>query len=192
MNVREIFDLVQSKYPHGYENPYMIELLNTIIREYMRTLFKPETVTAYDIVGGLAFYAIGFSPEKVVSVIVNDEKYEQSTFSPVSQSRFYYILDGNTIGLYPTPARAISYGLVVFHIREPKSLTVGDMNTEPDFDRDWQMLLVYRLCKELAEADQNASLINAYISQINGLENEIKRTKIHPRYEIMNVYGGII
>jgi hypothetical protein len=192
MTVQQILDTVMKKYPHGYTNDDIILMLNNIQAELFRTIYKPITTTVYDITANNPFYPISFSPSKIVDVVVNNQEYPYRKIKGQSLAQFYYITEDNCIGIYPTPTVDIPGGLTVFRYKEPAQLSSSNLSAIPDFDPDFHMLLVFRVCKELAENDRqyDTNIVNGFISQINGLLQDFDEAKEDPDYvTIEMVYG---
>ena len=184
MTIQEILDTVAFKYPHSYTNDDIIKIINRVQKELFRKMFKPETATQYDLLADNPFYPIDFSPQNIIEVVVNGTEYKQKTTADQASTQFYYVSDNNTVGIYPTPTEDATSGLVIFHYKEPTQLTVSDLGLEPEFDNAWHMLLVYRICKELAENAMDPNMGNYFIGQINSLEDEYRGSTHIPSSEI--------
>lgn len=174
MNVQEILETVAFKYPHSYANGDIIKIINRVQKELFRRLFKPESAAQCDIIADNPFYPIDFPPQNIIEVVVNGVEYKPKTVADRASRRFYYVEDNNTLGIFPTPTEDAVSGLVIFRYMEPTELTTSDLGTEPDFDSAWHMLIVYRVCKELAENAMDSDMGNYFIGQINSLEDEYR------------------
>lgn len=188
MNVQEILDTVAFKYPHAYANGDIIKIINRIQKELFRKLFKSETATVYDLLANNPYYPLDYSPQNIIEVVVSGEEY--SPKSERATSQFYYILGNNTIGLYPTPTEDAVSAMMISHYQEPTKLTEDDLDEEPEFDNAWHMLIVYRICKELAENAVDPGMGNYFIGQVNSLEEEFKSSTHLPASEIQLPVGG--
>lgn len=175
MTVEEILDAIAFKYPHSYANGDIIKIINRVQKELFRTLFKPETATQFDLIAENPFYTIDIPLQRIIEVVVDGEEYPQVNIRDKSLRRFYYKTEENAIGIYPTPTEDVDGGLVVFHFMDPKVLTESDLGVEPEFDSAWHMMIVYRVCVELAEAARDTDMITGFITQVNGLESEYYR-----------------
>lgn len=173
MTIEEILEAVSFKYNHAFSDNDLIKVINRIQKELFRKLFKPETSSIYNLVADNPFYSIDFSPQNIIKVVVGGTEYPLKTLSESATSRFYYITDSN-VGIYPTPTESQTSGLVIFRYKEPQKLTTSDMLLEPEFDSTWHMLIVYRICKELAESAMDPDMGNYFIGQINSLEEEYR------------------
>lgn len=184
MTVEEIIEAVSLKYPHPYTDEDIIKIINRIQKELFRTLFKPETVAIYDIVEGNPWYTLDFSLQNIIEVVVDGVEYEKVNTANGAPDRYYYYADTNTIGIYPTPESDLTGGLTVFHYQEPSKLTIADLESEPEFDSVWHMMIVYRICKELCESARDAEMGNYFVSQANSLEVEYRGSTNLQSYEI--------
>lgn len=190
LTLQQLLDSIMKKYPHSFPNADIISMINETQKQLFRTLYKPETATTYDIIADNPFYPIDYSPQNIIEVVVNGCEYKQQNIRYGGLSHYYYITEDNTIGLFPTPEKDATNGLTVFRYKEPKELTTSDLANEPEFDQAWHMLIVYRVCKDLAEIALDANMANVFIGQYNGLETEYKRSKRAKPHRIADVYGG--
>ncbi|MGN7457890.1 phage adaptor protein [Paenibacillus pasadenensis] len=190
MNVDQILTIVSSKYPHGFDDTYLFLLLSNAVKEYSRYLYQPETATSFDIISGNPFYSVPFSPSNIIGVLVDGCTYKRDAIPGYAPGYFYYVTEGNSLNLYPTPTKDIPGGLVVFHYMEPAP--ISGRGQIPDFDEAWHMMLVYRLCKELAESAQDTAMANGFVAQYNDLEEQYMRSRVYPPMQIQNVFGGLM
>lgn len=172
MTVQEILNAIIRKYPHSFENQVIIDMINEIQKRLFRTIYKAETATVYDLIADNPFYPIDYSPQSIIDVVVNGKEYKPKNIATSASNRYYYITEDNTIGLYPTPLEDVTSGLTVFRYAEPATLTTTDLSVEPDFDKAWHMMLVYAVCKEIAENALDSDRANGFAAQYNGLEND--------------------
>jgi len=178
------------RYPHALSPDNIINKINIEQKELFRTIYQPQTSTTYDLIADNPFYPVTYSPENIIDVVVQDVKYPYQNIKYEGQFRYYYITEDNCIGLYPTPKEDVTNGMTVFRYMEPHALTSNDLNIEPDFDKAFHMLIVYRVCKSLAEIALDANMTNVFVGQYNGLETEYKRSKRAKPVKILDVYGG--
>lgn len=193
MNVQEILDEILEKYPHPLTQTNIITKINTLQKELFRTIYKPILTTTYDILATNPFYPITYSPSKVIDVLVDKEEYASINIKGESVSKFYWFTEDNCIAIYPTPLKDILDGLMVFRYKEPAVLTVSNLSAVPDFDHDFHMLIVYRICKILAENYKEYDIANGFITQINSVMDDFNKGKQEPDYiQIQGVYGGMM
>lgn len=180
MKLQEIINTIMLKYPHSYGIDDIIQIVNRVQVELFRTIFKPHTATQYDLIADNPFYALGFSPKRIIELLVNGKEYRlvniRNDFTP---REFYYEDENNAVGIYPTPTESVVGGLVIFHYVEPVTLTSSNLAAIPDLDSAWHMLLVYRVCKELAEDARDTDMVNGFITQIDGLEKDYFRDVVY-------------
>jgi hypothetical protein len=191
VNVQEILNEIIEKYEHPLTPDNIIGKINTLQKELFRTIYKPIVTTQYDILATNPFYPITYSPSKVMDVVVDGEEYESLNIKGESVSKFYWFTDDDCIGLYPTPEKDIPGGLMVFRYKEPTILSSSNLGSIPDFDHDFHMLIVYRICKQLAENYKEYDIANGFVTQINSLMDDFNKGKQDPDYrQIQGVYGG--
>lgn len=189
LTLQEIIDAIMERYPHAASNENIIAKLNIIQRELFRTIYKPQTSTQYDILKGVEEYEIGYSPATIMSVVVNGEEYPYGTAKDDMDGCFYYIVDDSYIGLYPTPKEDIALGLTVFRYSGPAELKADKLDAIPDLDEAYHMLLVYRVCKEMAEIALDTDMANQFITQYNSLEKSFFQSRPAKPHKIKDVYG---
>lgn len=191
MTLQEILNEIKQKYTHGLTDGDIITKINTIQKELFRTIYKPIVTTQYDLIADNPFYSITYSPSKVIDIVVDGDEYVSINIKGKADTNFYWFTDDDCIGLYPTPEKDIPDGLTVFRYKEPAVLTSGNLAAQPDFDHDFHMILVYRVCKQLAENYRDFDIVNGFISQLNGLLDDFNKGKQEPDYrQIQDVYGG--
>jgi hypothetical protein len=191
MILSEILSEILEKYAHPLTPDNIIGKINTLQKELFRTIYKPIVTTTYDILATNPFYPITYSPSKVIDVLVNGEEIESMNIKGEAVSKFYWFTDDNCIAIYPTPTEDASGGLMVFRYKEPTVLSSANLGATPDFDHDFHMLIVYRICKQLAENYKEYDIANGFVTQINSLMDDFNKGKQEPDYrQIQGVYGG--
>lgn len=192
MTLQEILDEIAERYPHALSNDSIIKKLNNAQNELFRTIYKPVTTTTYDIIADNPFYPIEYSPEALIDVVVNGKEYPFQNVEYDSLHQYYYVTEDNCIGLYPTPSEDALSGLTVFHYKEATPLSTSDLSAIPDLDHAWHMLLVYRICNDVAQIALDGDMANVFATQYNGLELEYKRSKRAKPHKTHDVYraGG--
>lgn len=191
MTLQEILDMVALKYPHALTYAQVISMVNDVQRRIFRTIYKPITADVYDVIADNPFYPVDYSSpsQTTLDVVVNGKEYPYQDINLSSQSYYYYIEDDNTIGLYPTPTESITAGLTVFHYKDPATLTESSPGSSPDFDADWHMIIVYRVCRQIAEIAQDGDMVQNFTADINTIETEYRRSKRARQTRIQDVYG---
>jgi hypothetical protein len=189
VTLQEILDAISERYPHSLSNDNIIKKINIAQGELFRTIYKPVTSTTYDILADNPFYPVDYSPETIAEVVVNGTEYPYQDVKYDSLCQYYYIREDNCIGLYPTPTEDATSGLTVFRYEEPTALSTSDLNAIPDFDKAWQMLLVYRVLNDIAQIALDGDMANMFATQYNGLELEYKRSKRAKPHRTHDVYG---
>lgn len=191
MNVQQILDEIQEKYPHGLSNTSVMNKLNEILKELFRTIYKPQAVDVMDVVNDSQFYVLGYSNTRVIEVVVDGVEYPEANMKGRSTNYFHWFIGDTILGLYPTPEKDITDGLMVFYYKEPRTLTsVTDI---PDFDPDFHMMLVYYCCKLIAETFSQFDVASGFMTQYNALLKSFNQSKQSAMsYQIQNVYGRLV
>lgn len=193
MNVQQILDEIQEKYPHSLSDASVMRKLDEIQKELFRTIYKPVVVDVMDIVNDSEFYVLGYSNTKIIDVVVNGVEYTEASVKGVSPSsgQFYYFFGDTVLGLYPTPEEDITNGLVITRYKVPQLLeTTASI---PDFDYDFHMMLVYYACKIIAENYKDFSTANGFWDQYKGLLKSFNLSKQQTQdYFTQNVYGRLV
>lgn len=189
VTLQEILDAIAERYPHSLSNENIIKKLNITQNELFQTIYKPVTATTYDLIADDPIYPIDYSTDSIVSVVVNGVGYPFQSVQYDGLDQYYYIFEGDCIGLYPTPLKDSVKGLTVFRYEVPTELSVSNLSAIPEFDKAWQMLLVYRVCNDLARIALDGDMANVFATQYNGLELEYKRSKRAKPHKTQDVYG---
>jgi hypothetical protein len=189
VTLQEILDAIAERYPHSLSVDSVIKKIDISQKELFRTIYKPITSTTYDLIADNPFYPIDYTPEAIIDVVVNGTEYEYQNIAYASLGQFYYITDDDCIGLYPTPLEDDVSGLTVFHYKEPAPLSAANTGVIPDFDAGFHMLLVYRVCNDIAQIALDGDMANVFATQYNGLELEYKRSKRAKPHKTKDVYG---
>ncbi|WP_211749925.1 hypothetical protein [Paenibacillus sp. Marseille-Q4541] len=194
MTLQEILDEITEKYPHGLSNDSVIRKINQIQNELFRTTFRVNTMTQYDILSNVFAYPLPCNRTNVIDVVVNDQEYRYYDVKQTATVPFYYFTEKNDLGIYPTPTKDSSGGMIIFHNREPRKLHINMLGAEPDLDRDFHMLLVYGGLTQIAENFQDVAMVNNYTSKYNGLLQEFNKTNDErPDYPVIaDVMGGLL
>ncbi|MFX3633722.1 MAG: hypothetical protein ACE3L7_25555 [Candidatus Pristimantibacillus sp.] len=148
-----------------------------------------DDVAVLDILEGIAEYPLPCASGNITSVYVNNHRIPLRQRNDYTLASYYYLLDG-TIGLYLysklMPTETILQGLKIFHKHVPATLTVGDLNAEPNIEEDYRMLLVYGVLIDIAEP----SMIGRYQEAYDSLLQEfVASTRDPESTQISEVYS---
>ncbi|UKS25026.1 hypothetical protein LOZ80_25960 [Paenibacillus sp. HWE-109] len=191
MTLQEILNEILEKYPHPLSQDNIIGKINTLLKEFFRTIYKPIVTTSYDLLADNPYYPITYSPSKVIDIVVNGIEYDSLNIKGKASTNWYWFTDDNCIAVYPTPTEDVAGGLVVFRYKEPMVLSSSNLGAIPDFDHDFHMLIVYRICKQLAENYNEYDIANGFVTQIDSLMDDFNKGKQEPDYrQVQDVYGG--
>jgi hypothetical protein len=148
MTVGDIVEEISEKTNHNLSPSSIIRKVHNLQREIFRKHKRIMTTSRRDIESGLATYPSPCPFSNIDQVLVDGCEYRPKTLQQNDCTPFYYALD-ETIGLSPVPDRDIEEGLLIFHYKIPRELSINDMNAEPDLDADYRMLLVWGVCRDI-------------------------------------------
>jgi len=172
MTLGEILGEIDERYPNALSNDSKVRKINKLQKQLFRTVVKNTVGTMYDLIADQAQYPISIHPSKIRELLVNDVSYPYKQLESEATSRFFYILKGDVgyyVGLYPTPTEDVTDGLLIYHYDTPADLSPNDLNSAPQLDEDFHDLLIYGVCKELAEINKEFDVANGFIQQYQGL-----------------------
>lgn len=162
MNLSEIIAEIDEKYPNGLTSDSKVRKINKLQKKIFRSYVQRTVAESVSILADVALYPLDYSPEKIREVIVNDRKYEYRQLESDALTEFFYILDDG-IGIYPTPTE--SGTMIIYHYQEPTALSATNLTVTPDLDEDYHDLLVYGVCKEIAESYKEFDVANGFVVQ---------------------------
>lgn len=133
-----------------------------IFRQYSN---NDDDMAVLDILEGIAEYPLPCEPGNITSVYVNDQRIPFRARNDYTMVTYYYLLN-RTIGLYlygsMAPSQTMEMGLKIFHKHVPPTLTVNDLNGEPEIEDAYRMLLAYGVLIDLAEPQMTGKYKDAY------------------------------
>lgn len=178
--IGEILGEAEGKYFSGTTVETQLDRLYLQEQILLRTHFRRKTATMFDLVADQFLYPLGFSKDKIISVVVNGRKYRYEEIDDDTVAEPWLYTYENAIGIYPTPTTTVSGGILVQHYAEPKRYTLNDLSDYPTLENDFCMLLVYSLCIDAAETLQKDDMINGFTAKYNGLLKDFTRANIEP------------
>lgn len=156
MKLSEMIAEIDEAYPNSLSSDSKVLKINNLQTKLFRTVVKRTVTQTINMIEGIGQYILDFSPAKIREVLVNGKKYEYRQIESDALSYFFYIEDNN-LGIYPTPTENISDGIIVFRYQEPLALSSSNLSAIPDFDEDYHSVLVYGVCREMALSRINDS-----------------------------------
>jgi len=180
MTYADIIAEADERYPNGLSVDSKLLKIYNHERRLMRTIYRRKTATVFDVMAGQFLYPLSFHYSKIFQAIYAGKLFEYEDINDqIGNPPFIYTYQ-NSIGVYPTPDRDIPGGLHLFHYLEPVRQTEDTMASIPTFDPDFPMVLVYGLCKDIAEVNREFDVANGFISQLNSELEEFKKANIEP------------
>lgn len=149
MNLGEMIAEIDENYPNSLSNDSKVRKISNLQKKLFRTVVKRTVTQTINMIADLAQYTLDFSPAKIREVLVEGKKYDYRQMEGDALSYFFYIEDNN-LGIYPTPTETIADGIIIFRYQEPENLSSGNLNVIPDFDEDYHSVLIYGVCREMA------------------------------------------
>lgn len=183
MILSEILDEISEKSNHVLSPSSVIRKVNYVQGNLFRNYVNTNTLTKLDLLAGLSEYPLPSPMGTIIDVLVDGKPYDYGELNVDICGNFYYIIDG-TIGLSTVPVSDISRGLVIFHKKAPKALSINDLNASPDLDSNYHMILVFGALLEIV-ADQNK--LEEYQVKYDVLLRQFERANVPPSYPQMKV-----
>lgn len=171
LTLAEIIAEIEEKFPaaQSLSNDSKVRKIDKLQKRIFRTDVKRTKVETVELLANQARYPLLFSPAKIREVIIDGQRYENRQLESDAIGRFFYILDEG-IGIYPTPNE--DGEMLIYHYQEPMALEISNLSVIPDLDQDYHDLLVYGVCKEVAENFAKPDEAAFFDSQYKILMNE--------------------
>lgn len=168
MTLTELLDEIQEKYAHALSNASVIRKIDGLQKRIYRVL-KKEVTTTLTVAPGQLWYEPKYRttdgavrPSDVRDFLVNGVSYPYQDLQELAKPYYYFYVNGK-YGVYPTPETNST--ISVFHYYTPATLSTS--STSVEIDDDFQNILVYGTCKEIAETMQDFDAANGYAIQYN-------------------------
>lgn len=176
MKLSEILEEIAEKYPHGLSNASVIRKINLIQNELFRTVVDVPTTRIYNLNAGVFVYSLPFPFTSLKDVVVNGvELPYQDIKEEAVGGEFYYFIDNNGLGIYPTPKEDRVDGLALTFKKSATQLSDTDLTVVPDLDPDFHMILVYGTLAQIAENYADIAMVNNFTAKFNDMVMEYKK-----------------
>lgn len=187
MSYAEIIAEADERYPNGLSPLSKLLKVYNHERKLMRTIYRRKSAALFDVAAGQFMFPLTFHYSKIFQAIYDGKYFEYEDINDqIGQPPFLYTYD-DAIGVYPTPDRDIPGGLMLFHYLEPVKPSLATINNIPVFDPDFPMVLVYGLCKDMAEVNKEFDVANGFIGQLNEEIEAFKEVNREPAPTEMRV-----
>lgn len=155
-----------------------------ILQKRIYRQLKKENFTSYDLITDQPTYPITMKTTDVFQVDVSsgtDNKFCSYPLRKASDiinscSKYHYFISdptiGDWIGIHPLPTDS-NTTLVIYHYESPITLNPNALSSVPLMDENYHMMLVYGVCKEIAEDYRDSDSADGFAIQYNALENEL-------------------
>jgi hypothetical protein len=169
--VAEIITKIRKKYPNASTDADIVEMMDTLQNKIFRKMRMPSSVS-YDIIADTYAFIVDIKPRMIFDVLVDGISYakKQLTGGSTGNSRYYSFID-EYLTIYPTPVQDGT--LTIYFYITPTALSSSETSATPDLDEDFHDMLMYGVCKELAENDQRYDVASGFAIQYNELESEL-------------------
>lgn len=184
---QQVIDEADERYPNSLSTISKLRKVHIKERELFRTIYRVKTAVVYDILAGQPTYPLDFHVSKIIRVVWNGETtdYEEINNDQV-EPPFIYTYE-NSIGRYPTPEEDVEEGLFIYHWYEPWEPDESKLSSSIQFDPDFPMVLVYDLCKQMAEINREFDIANGFITQHNSQLDDFIKANPEPELPPMRV-----
>lgn len=180
MNMTDILAEIDEKYPNGLTPDSKARKADMYHKRIYRKL-KKQNFLSINLITGQAEYPISIDPSDIIqvdvrtknSLIYNTYPLLKVTDSVTSNNYYYIVSDqgiGDWIGLNPLPTDNEDI-VTIYYYDTPATLTVG--GPSPTLNEKYHMMLVYGVCKDIAENYRDTDNAFGFVSQYNALETEL-------------------
>lgn len=188
MTYEEIITEADERYPNGFSVTSKLRKLYNLETKLMRTIYRIKTATKYDILSGQFLYPLEFHHSKIISVVWEGVSISYEEINPDDASPPFYYTYENSLGRHPTPDKDVEGGLVIFHYSEPRKVTESNYGgLYPSFDPDFPMVLVFGLCRDMAESNREYDISRDYKSKYDEEVRDFKKANPEPEIPPMRV-----
>ena len=192
MTLAELMAEIQEKYAHSLSDASVIRKLDALQKRIFRVLKRVVTTQLTAAPGQVWFEPKYRTTDPVVrpgdirEFHVNGTAYEYQDISEQADTKIYFYVNGK----YGVVPRTVSGDIItVFHYYTPATLTTS--STSVEIDEDFQNVLIYGACKEIAENFQDFEAANGYAIQYNDFLDELlKYSKPVSAFTIQEVWWG--
>lgn len=185
MDLTSIVARIQSKYANstGVSTATLVDMADILQKRIFRKL-KKESYISYDLMTDQPTYPIAIKTTDIFQVEIGNSTtggFDQYPLRKASDivdecSKYHYFISdpstGDWIGIYPLPTD-LQDTMVIYYYEVPETLVATNLDMTPILDENYHMMLVYGVCKEVAEDYRDTDNANGFAIQYNALENEL-------------------
>ena len=155
-----------------------------ILQKRIYRQLKKENFDSYDLLTDQPTYPITMKTTDIFQVDVSsgtDNKFCSYPLRKASDiinahSQYHYFISdpsvGDWVGIHPLPTDS-NTTMVIYYYEVPPTLNPALLSTTPLLDENYHMMLVYGVCKEIAEDYRDSDSADGFAIQYNALENEL-------------------
>jgi hypothetical protein len=168
VTLTELVSEIQEKYPHGMPNDKVVKKMDDIQKRVFR-IFKKLVRTEITTIAGQKWYDdthFGkiIRPGDIRDFVVGGMSYPYKDIADETGAMYYFYVDGK-YGI--VPEQVANTKITIFHYHIPATLNWATTSMVPEIDEEFQNILVYGACKEIAENFQDFDAANGYAAQYN-------------------------
>jgi hypothetical protein len=183
MILSDILAEIDEKYPNALSVSSKVRKADILHKEIYRRL-KYQTSSSYDLLTGQPTYPLTMKLSDIFQVEINDVKCNKFNIYPLRKvtdfinrhTKYHYFTSDNAtgdwIGIYPTPTRNETT-MVINYYEVPITLDPNVLSATPMLDQNYHMMLVYGVCKEIAENYRDSLMLSGFVGQYNALESDL-------------------
>jgi hypothetical protein len=176
---------IQERYQHSLSNESVIRKIDSLQKRVFRQL-KKQMTTEVLTAPGQVFYELNIRPGDIRDFLVDGRVFPYLDIEDEPLPYYFYYNDGK-YGI--VPQQQANTRITIFHYKTPATLTTASTGVE--IDEDFQNILIYGVCKEIAEIYQDFDIANGYAQQYNFyLEELLKYSKPVEAFTIKEEWWG--
>ena len=172
VTLQEIMQEIQEKYPHSLPNDSIIRKLDALQKRIFR-VYRKLVMTSYKSAPGQKWYDethFGklIRPSDIREFLVDGVSYPYRDIEEEPLPTYFFYIDGK-YGI--VPLQPANTDILVMHYKTPATLTTLSVGVE--IDEEYQNILVYGVCKEVAEIYHDFDVANGFAVQYNDFFDEL-------------------
>jgi hypothetical protein len=161
LTLTELMEEIQERYQHSLSNASVIRKIDALQKRVFRQ-YKKQVTTNILSAPGQVFYEIPVRPGDIREFLVDGKSFPYLDIEDEPLPYYFYYNDGK-YGI--VPSQQANTKITIFHYKTPETLTTSSTGVE--IDEEYQNILIYGVCKEIAEIYQDFDLANGYAQQYN-------------------------
>lgn len=158
---------IQERYQHSLPNSSVIRKIDALQKRIFRQ-YKKQVTTNVVTAPGQVFYELPIRPGDIREFLVDGKSFPYLDIEDEPLPYYFFYNDGK-YGI--VPQQIAQTKITIFHYKTPATLT--STSTGVEIDEEYQNILIYGVCKEIAEIYQDFDMANGYAQQYNDYLEEL-------------------